>query len=307
MRSHRPFLLVFSLGILTLIGTTKIVGQPSNNETWGCPAKNYKCQLDALTRALQANPKDPENYYNIGLVFLRSGACKEAVESFGMYLAIPGVKPELQADGYNNRGICQRRLNKPHLAYEDHTRAIDLNAKKPEYFVNRANDAGDMGKIADALSDYSRAIAIDPKFALAYSNRGNHHLAMKNLDLALSDLTKAIQLDPSNPEPFYTRAMVYRRKSDFGKAIPDLDQYIALDPGNPKYLADGHVNRAIAYASLNKLDLALKDASKAIELAPGYYDAYMVRAYIFRQLKKDDLANADETAASKLKGSTNKN
>lgn len=301
MKSHRSQLVVLSVALAALFGVIDVVGQRIQDETWGCPAKDYKCQLDNRMKALQANPKDPENYYNIGIVFQRSGACKEAIESFSMYIAIPDLKPELRADGYNNRGICQRRLRKPDLAYEDHTQAIELNAKEPAFFVNRANNAIEMGEIEEGLADYGRAIALDPKYAMAYSNRANYYLSQNKNDLAFADLNKAIDFDPTNPEPFYMRAMVFRRKADFAKAVLDLDKYIALGPDNPKYLADGYVNRAIAHASLNKFDLALKDASKAIELAPTYYDAYMVRALVYRQLKKDDLAGADEATAAKLK------
>src|SRR5688572_18251521 len=81
-------------------------------QTWGCAANDLKCQLDGRMKALQADPKDPENYFNVGLVLIRSRAYKEAVETFSMYVAIPGLKPEFVADGYNNRGIAQKGLGR---------------------------------------------------------------------------------------------------------------------------------------------------------------------------------------------------
>ncbi len=38
-----------------------------------CPERDYSCQLKAAAKALEADPKNPENYYNMGLVFQRSG------------------------------------------------------------------------------------------------------------------------------------------------------------------------------------------------------------------------------------------
>lgn len=271
-------------------------------ETWGCPEKDYKCQLDGRMRALQADPKNPENYYNLGIVYQRSGAHKEAVEAFSMYITIPGLKPEMLADGYNNRAMSHRRLNRPDLAHADYTKAIERLPKKPDFLVNRGAASADMRKLDDALADFTRAIEIDPKFALAYAGRGNLYAGTSRYDEAIKDLSTAIELNPQNAEPYYTRAYVYRAKREFAKAIPDLDKYITLNPGNDRYLADGYLNRGIAYAVTGKPEQAEKDFSKTIELAPRYIDAYQARAVLYREMKKPDLAEADERKATELSG-----
>src|SRR5687768_14861653 len=123
-----------------------------------CGARDYKCQLDAAMKALQADPKNPENYYNIGLIFQKSGAHKEAVESFSMYVAIPSLKPSHVADGYNNRGISHRALRMLEPAIADYTKAIELDPKNPRFYANRANANLDLKRTQEALADYQRAI-----------------------------------------------------------------------------------------------------------------------------------------------------
>jgi tetratricopeptide (TPR) repeat protein len=159
-----------------------------SGQTWGCGERDYKCQLDFHTKALKADPKNPENYYNIGIVFQRSGAHKEAVESFSMYILIPGLKPEFVADGYNNRGISQRALKKPDLAYADYTEAIKLYPNKPAYIVNRGNALMDMKKFDQALEDYQLSITLYPKYASAYAQRGVVYRDQSRFDDALKDL-----------------------------------------------------------------------------------------------------------------------
>ena len=61
--------LYFLTGILLLLGFSVATAQ-----TWGCGEQDYKCQLDGRMKALQADPKNPENYYNIGIVFQRTKA-----------------------------------------------------------------------------------------------------------------------------------------------------------------------------------------------------------------------------------------
>jgi tetratricopeptide (TPR) repeat protein len=291
---------ITSIFACILLLSTPLFAQKPALETWGCPEKDYKCQLDVRMKALQADPKNPENYYNLGVVFQRSGNHAQAVESFSMYVSIPGLKPELQADGYNNRGISHRALRKLDLALADYSKANELDPKNPRFLVNRGNVNRDMRKADAALEDYAAALKVDPQFALAYSNRGHFWLESGKNEEAIKDLSKAIELDATNAEPFYSRAMAYRATRQFAKAIPDLDKYIALDPGNDKYLADGYLNRGIAHAVTGKPEQAEKDVSKAIALAPTYVDAYRVRAVVYRDLKKPELAEADEKKAAEL-------
>lgn len=291
---------LFYASTFVIIVAATAMSQNPSSESWGCEQKDYKCQLDGRMKALQADPRNPENYYNLGIVFQRSGNHVQAVETFSMYIAIPGIKSELLADGYNMRGISQRALRRPDQAHADYSKAIELNPKNPSFVVNRGNANIDLKKPDAALADYAAALHIDPQFALAYSNRGHYFVSTGKYDEALKDLSKAIELDPTNPEPFYTRAFAYRAQKDFAKAIPDLDKYIALNPGNDRYLADGYVNRGVAFAVTGKLEQAEKDFTKAIELAPTYVDAYRARAMVYRDLKKPELAAADEKKAADI-------
>ena len=125
MNKQLPLL---SACLLVLISTATAA---SAQAPTGCAERDFKCQLDARMKALQDDPKNPENYYNLGNLWQRMGAHKEAVEAFSMYVSIPGVKPELLADGYNNRGISQRRLNRPDLAHADYTKATELHPRTP--------------------------------------------------------------------------------------------------------------------------------------------------------------------------------
>jgi len=282
-----------------------ISATPSFGQTFGCPETNYTCQLGRALRALQDDPDNPENLYNMGLVYQRMGDHSRAMNAFTMYIESSGLKAEYAADGYSNRGISARALKKFDLAVADYSKAIELYPTHARYYVNRANAELDLNKTQEALTDFGRAMSVDPKFALAYANRGNYYTKIGKTDEALTDLTKAIELDPSYAESFYTRAMAYRARKEFEKAIPDLDKYIALNPGNSIYLADGYLNRGIAYTYTNDLDRAVKDISKAIELVPNYVDAYGARAIVYRRMKNEDQALADEQRAKALANKPN--
>lgn len=282
-------------GLLILLGASSVYAQ-----TWGCNERDFKCQLDVRMKALQADPKNPENYYNLGIVFQRSGAHKEAVESFSMYVTIPGLSPEYRADGYNNRGISQRALKRPNLSIADYDKAIELNPKKSDQFLtNRANANKDLNKPDDALSDYARAIAFNPKYAQAYAQRGLLHADRSRIDDALRDFAKSIELDPKYAEPYYNCGTIYSERKEFTKAIQDYTVYVSL-VRDPAYLADGYMNRGLANYYTGSPQEAVEDFSKVVELRPIHPNGYRARAMVYRELKKNDLADADERKAEDL-------
>lgn len=278
-----------------------VLAVASYSQTYpGCGEKDYRCQLDAATKALQADPSNPENYYNIGLIFQKAGAHKEAVESFSMYVAIPGLTKEFLADGYNNRGVSNRRLGKADLAFADYSRAFELVPTNPRFVANRGNANTDLKKFDAALADYAAALKLDPKFAPAYSGRASLYGLMGRHDDAIADFARAIEYEPSEPENYYNRAVIYRETREHAKSIADLDKYIALKSGNTAYMADGYINRGIAYAMLGQPEKALADFSRVIELDPKRVNAYRARAMVYRELKRGELAAADEKKAAEL-------
>lgn len=289
---NRVFVVAISIVTLAVLN--------AQGQTWGCGERDFKCQLDSRMKALQADPKNPEYYYNLGIVFQRSGSHTQAIESFSMYIMIPGVKPEFVADGYNNRGISQRALKKPDLAFADYTKAIELNPKKPEYLVNRANASVGMKKFDDAMTDYAQAIKIDPTYAQAYAQRGILYTNQGRVDDALRDYAKSMQVNPAYAEPYYNRGTIYSGKKEFAKAIPDYEKYVSL-MSDPVYLADGYMNLGIAHYYTGSPQKAVDAFTKVIEAQPKWANGYRARAMVYREMKKTDLADADERRAAELK------
>ena len=269
-------------------------------QTWGCGDRDFKCQLDGRMKALENDPKNPENYYNVGIVLQRSGAHKNAVEAFSMYVMIPGLKPDLAADGYNNRGISQRALKRPDLAYADYSKAVELNPTKPEFLVNRGNASVDLKKIDDAMADYARAIKLDPKYARSYAQRAILHSSQGRVDDGLRDYARSIELEPAYPEPYYNRGTIYSGRKEFAKAIPDYEKYVSLVK-DPIYLADGFMNLGIAQFYAGDPAKSVESFTKVIDLRPRFRNGYLARAMVYREMKKPNLAEADERRAAELK------
>jgi tetratricopeptide (TPR) repeat protein len=291
MNKYPIFLICFLLLLLPFV---------LDAQTTACGEKDYRCQMNELLAALKADPKNPENYYNFGRFYQKTGNHKEAIESFSMYILIPGLKTEYLADGYNNRGISHRKLGHADLAHADFAKAFELVPSNPAFVANRGNANLDLKKFDAAFADYGKAIAINPKFAPAYSGRGHLYMTMNKPDEAIQDFTKAIESDPADAESYYNRAVVFSSKREYRKAIADYDKYIPMTQRDPAYQADGYMNRGIAHATIANREQALQDFTKVIELQPERANGYKARAMIYRELKRDVLAEADEKKASQL-------
>jgi tetratricopeptide (TPR) repeat protein len=217
-----------------------------------------------------------------------------------MYLAIPDLKSDLEADGYNNRGICKRALGQSDLAIADYNKAIDLNPRDARFLVNRGKEFADQGKFDQAMADFDRALEVRPNYAYAYAHRGLLFGRMSRMNDAIKDFDRAIEADPTKPEAYYDRGETYSRMKEYAKAIPDYDKYISLIGDNLVYLADGYLNRGIAHHYTGNAQRALADLSKVIELRPTFANGYKARAMLYREMKKNDLAEADEKKAAEL-------
>jgi tetratricopeptide (TPR) repeat protein len=63
------------------------------------------------------------------------------------------------------------------------------------------------------------------------------------------------------------------RKEDYSKALADLDKVIELNGE----LAEAYYARGLLHEHSNRLDKAVEDYTRALEIDPGYTDAFNQR------------------------------
>lgn len=132
----------------------------------------------------------------------------------------------------------------------------------------------------DAENDLSAYLQTDSLSPLAYWQRAVCLQQMERLDKSqgksveyrnlrvVGDLDKAISLDGRNAYLYYNRANVYAVQQDYPHAVADYTKAIDLD----SHLAEAYYNRGLVYIRYKKVELGIKDLSRAGEL--GLVDAY---------------------------------
>lgn len=116
---------------------------------------------------------------------------------------------------------------------------------------------------------------------------------------------KVIITDPGDLCPDYLRRIKARadeqfQDENFDKAI---EMYTGLIEKEPKCIVF-LMRRAECYAMLKKMEPALKDMTRVVELRPNRDYGYLARGRFYENLGKDDLAMKDYQMAVKLGGIT---
>ncbi len=123
--------------------------------------------------------------------------------------------------------------------------------------------------------------------SLPYNNRANYYRDKKQFDIALSDYNNAIKYKAGH-STYNSRAKLFFNKNEDAKAILDYDKAISLSPQ-----AEYYVNRGAAKAKLGRMDEALADFNKGLEIDKNWRVGYLNRSIIYNQAGQFDLSLKD--------------
>ena len=113
---------------------------------------------------------------------------------------------------------------------------------------------------------------------------------------AVAELNKAVEANPSNTEALNARGVAYFQLKDYQNAALDYDQAIAAD--SAVYLP--FFNRAKLKLAQNDFEAAIRDFSKATQLAPDSAEVFLNRGFVYAQLHLPQQASADFDKAIQL-------
>lgn len=141
-----------------------------------------------------------------------------------------------------------------------------------------------------AEQKYLRAIELKPDYSEARNNLGVNYLEMQRWDDAASQFKLAIAdlLFLNQEDAKINLGLAYLGKGDYAQAHSILSQSVVQNPRNP-FL---RVLLGRTYFAMDKIDLAIQEFKKAVELNRDYQSGhyYLALAYL---KSKDYVAAAD--------------
>ncbi|MEP0873037.1 tetratricopeptide repeat protein [Trichocoleus desertorum AS-A10] len=257
--------------------------------------KQIDAAIASYRQAIQLNPKNGTAYNNLANLFYRQKQLDEAMAAFRKSVE---VEPQ-EATGHYGIGIILHDQGKLEEAIVNYRKAIALDPlliRPYEELGNALQDsekspsnAADYyglglllsreGKTTQAIAAYRRAIALNPKLALAYKSLGdallqNGPTALKSTEEAVVAYRQAVTLAP-NYRPFYTDlSAIANQFQDFGNdqaAIAVYQLLLQMVPDDPAT----YVGLGRTYRQQGKLEIAVKQYRRAIELNQNYAEAHL--------------------------------
>ena len=284
--------------------------------------------LRVLDQVVLREPGNVLAWNERGATRSRLGRHEEALEDFAQALALD---PDLIAAWYN-RGLSRTKLERWEEAVEDYSQALARDPRMVPTLINRGLALSKLGRLEDALRDYARALELEPDLFEAHHSRGMAlakaerwgeaipsleralelkplagwqtyhalgaaHAGAGNTQPALDAFARALELEPRAGRVHYSRAVLHERQGQRAAALEDLDRAVAL-LSHPDCL---HLRAKLLEAE-GRLEEALADYGRAIELAPANETVVRERGELNHRLSRWEAAAADLERAAQLGG-----
>ncbi len=203
-------------------------------------------------------------------------------------------------------------LESVHLAYygkglalrsekEDEAALLSLELAtetKPDFtpaFSLKSSVLSNLNRLDEALVAIERAIALQKDNANLYNQQAGILSDLKRYSEAEIAYSQAIRI-ASYPIFYIYRGNLYEDQGKLELALTDYNRAIELEPE----AFDPYVNRGFLYEDQGKLDLALADYNRIIELAPRTAITYLLRGNLYKKQGELELALADYNRAIEL-------
>jgi len=208
-----------------------------------------------------------------------------AIDAYKLALGDKGLPRTIQPTLLIERGYAAITLHRYDAAMADADEAALLDRSSLGPDLLRSAAYRDRGQPDAAVAAASRAIqklrcspsgqqtSCPSPLSDAYAERAAGYTALGQLDKALSDANRAVEIGPTRAWALINRGIVYAALGDPLRAIEDYTKASAQNARDPLPL----VLRSEAYFQLERYREALADASKALQLDPGFERAYTAR------------------------------
>lgn len=186
-------------------------------------------------------------------------------------------------------------------AIKDLDKVIALNPNHVVAYTWRAGAYNGLENWQQGLADANKAIALDPNVHQAFQFRGWSNYCLHNYSRALADGDECLRLNPKNLHNnnaliYAQRGLIYQAQGKDAQALDEAQKALAFygpwraGRAGSREMAQALDDRASAYCNLDRLDLAMQDASDSLKADPTRRRTYLTVCRIYNGLKQYDKA-----------------
>lgn len=232
--------------------------------------------------AYALQPDNPEVLFYLGIAHSKAGQDDKAVEYYRQLLHFDAEN----ADAWLNMANSYDRLGRYEQAEEAYATASNLDPEKEEVFLEWGICYYNQGRFEAALACTEQALIINPGSVQALWEQSDTLVRMEKFDEAAPVLEELVHRLPGDWRALYNLARCYEMMDCYDKVRPIAEELTRLRPENE----DGYELLGNALVDTGKLEEALEQYSRALELCPTYWSVWANKGYVLLLLERFDEA-----------------
>lgn len=244
-------------------------------------------------QVLQLQPDHAGALHLLGVIHLQRAQFAQGEALIAQALRL---QPDVAVFHGNHAGAL-RSLGRLHEAVQCYERAIGLDPRYWDAYVNLGDLFQLLNQFDKAVASYKRVVEFMPEHLVAHRQLANLLTALGRHQEALASYEQLVLRDPGNAQAHYACAHSLLLLKRFAEAVACVDRAIALNPA----WAQAHALRGAALHQIKQFELALACYEKTLALDPEDAEVYSNRGDALRALRRFDLALASCTRALALK------
>ncbi len=233
--------IAFNLALMAICSAT--FAQNLKDAKKAMDAEQYQKAAGILKSLVSSKPSDGENYYNLGILYLRTGEADSARAVFNKGIA-QDPKNNLN---YIGLGESDMLAGNAASAKTNFDKAVDIDSKHYETYLeigkaylaqDKPYDVVSMPDYTSALANIAKADEIDKKDESAdiFLARGDAYALQKNNSEALGPYFRVNDVDATNRRAKTQVGRMYKDARAFPESETELEGVIAADPNyGPAY------------------------------------------------------------------------
>jgi tetratricopeptide (TPR) repeat protein len=258
--------------------------------------KENKKSINILEEIRSDNSKNPDFHQVIGKAYFQNGNIKQVEEEYKKALAInPNHAPTISA-----QGEIFKAYGEMEKAEKSFRRALKIDPNLGVAHYNIGLLFEERKKFPKALSEYKVAVNFGERtpdtyyhlgsmLNLMYAERKTINIA--DYEVAIEALEYLLKKDPRKKETHYLLGVAYLKNSSIKKSsLPKAVNHFKEALNRDSSRADYHYGLGTAYEAGGRIEEAIEEYNKAIELDRNDVDARGQMAALFYKQEKYDQA-----------------
>ena len=236
--------------------------------------------IEDLQHAIEIRPSSASHYRQLG-----KSVADKAIGFFTRRRQRGHEEPEL----FRRRGQAYQFLSQYEHAIKDYTTALKLDKNDIAARIARGQVLCREGKFKASFEDFTKAISLAPDSHDAFFGRAKALLEKGSVETARSDIEQAISLSANRARYHALAAQIASLEGKTTQQIDSLTHAIASDSTDPSLYLD----RAIVFEANDRLDGAMRDLTRSLELDQNQVSVLMRRAQLAMRMSLPNQAIED--------------